>query len=249
MNSSAGRAEAGALRRPDRAVAPAPLLTDDRVPYLARLAEKAAAALLAAGVELRYPERTVLLTKGEPSTHVLLVRDGWLKVTDESADGHEALLALRGPGDVVGESAALDGTTRSATVVTLEPVAAVVIASERFRDFLDRHPAAERSLMAVVTDRMRAGDRKRLELAACDVRQRLARLLLELAEHHGERVAEGVRVRVPLTQQELAGAVGASRESVARLLGELRERDAVITRRQELVVTRPEVLRRIGGPA
>ncbi|MFI9261621.1 Crp/Fnr family transcriptional regulator [Streptomyces sioyaensis] len=226
-----------------------PLLTDDHVPYLARLSEADRVALTTAGTELRYPARTVVLTKGEPSSHVLLVREGWLKVTDDSRNGYESLLALRGPGDVIGESAALHGTPRSASVTTLEPVKAVVIAADRFTAFLDARPEAARRLMAVLTDRMRAGDRKRLELAACSVRERLARLLLELAENHGERVPEGVRIRVPLTQQEIAGAVGSSRESVTRLLRNLRERGCVTTHRQALVVVRPEVLRRMGGSA
>ncbi|MEV8016909.1 Crp/Fnr family transcriptional regulator [Streptomyces sp. NPDC086554] len=225
------------------------MLPDDRVPFLARLPEATSAALTAAGVELAYPSRAMVLRKGEPSSHVLLIREGWLKVTDDSPTGHEAMLALRGPGDVIGESAALHGTSRSAYVTALEPVKAVVIAADRFTAFLDEHPVAARQLMAVITDRMRAGDRKRLELAVCSVKERLARLLLELAEHHGKRVPEGVLIHVPLTQQELAGAVGSSRESVTRLLRELRERGCVTTRRQALVVLRPEILRRIGGSA
>ncbi|MCB5911599.1 Crp/Fnr family transcriptional regulator [Streptomyces pinistramenti] len=226
-----------------------PVLVEDRVPYLARLAEGSRKALLATGVELRYPSRAVVLREGEPSSHVLLVLDGWLKVTADSHNGHEALLALRGPGDIVGESAALHGSSRSASVTALEPVKAMVVAAERFTVFLDEHPVAARRLMAVITDRMRAGDRKRLELAACGVKERLARLLLELAEWHGEWVPEGILVRVPLSQQELAGSVGSSREAVARLLRELRERGVVTTRRRSLIVVRPEVLRRISGSA
>ncbi|GHE11822.1 Crp/Fnr family transcriptional regulator [Streptomyces alanosinicus] len=247
MESAAGSAKPGALRA--SAEAAVSLLTDDRVPYLARLPEAASVALISAGTELRYPARTALLMKGEPSSHVLLVLEGWVKVTDGSPGGHEALLALRGPGDVIGESAALEDTSRSASVTTLEPVRAVVISADRFKAYLDAHPTAARQLMAVVTDRMRAADRKRLELAACGVKERLARLLLELAQHHGEAVPEGVLVRVPLTQQELAGAVGSSRESVTRLLRELRERGYVTTHRQSLVVVKPEMLRRIGGSA
>ncbi|MER5494001.1 Crp/Fnr family transcriptional regulator [Streptomyces sp. NPDC002490] len=246
MASSADKARRAA---PSTSTQPVPVLTDDRVPYLARLPDEAAAALVEAGPALRYPARTVVLMKGEPSSHVLLILEGWLKVTDDSPDGHEALLALRGPGDVIGESAALEGTSRSASVTALEPVRAVVVPADRFTAFLDRYPVAARQLMAVVTDRMRAADRKRLELAASGVKERLARLLLELAQYHGEPVEEGVLVRVPLTQQELAGAVGSSRESVTRLLRELRERGCISTRRQSLVVIRPEVLRRIGGSA
>ncbi|MFD4755984.1 Crp/Fnr family transcriptional regulator [Streptomyces sp. NPDC058426] len=222
---------------------------DAQVPYLARLPEDAAGALSKAGAEVTYRARSVLLHKGEPSSHVLLVLAGWLKITDGGPGGHEALLALRGPGDIIGESAALDGSSRAASVTALETVRAVVITAERFSAFLDAHPAASRQLLAVITDRMRAADRKRLEFGAWGVRERLARLLLELAQYHGEHVARGVRIRVPLTQQELAGAVGSSRESVTRLLGELREKGYIATGRQSIVVVRPERLRRICGSA
>ncbi|MFE6721226.1 Crp/Fnr family transcriptional regulator [Streptomyces albidoflavus] len=226
-----------------------PVLAPEHVPYLARLSDADRAALVSAGPELRYPARTAVLTKGEPTSHVLVIRDGWLKVTDDSNTGYESLLALRGPGDVIGESAALHGASRSASVMTLKPVTAVVVPARDFNAFLDARPGAARLLMSVLADRVRAGDHKRLELSACSVKERLARLLLELAEHHGEPVPSGVRIRVPLTQQELAGAVGSSRESVTRLLRELRERGCVATQRHGVVVTRPEVLRRIGGSA
>src|SRR4051794_17374000 len=89
---------------------------DDRVPFLARLESEARSALLSLGHELSYAPRTVRLHQSEPSSHVLIVTHGWTKVTAAAANGYEALLALRGPGDIVGESAALTGRPRSATV-------------------------------------------------------------------------------------------------------------------------------------
>jgi hypothetical protein len=73
---------------------------DDRVPFLARLEKEDRAALLAAGRPLRYRERAVIMHQDEPSTHVLLLLHGWTKVTAIAANGYEALLALRGPGDL-----------------------------------------------------------------------------------------------------------------------------------------------------
>jgi CRP-like cAMP-binding protein len=224
---------------------PQPLRLDDRVPYLLRLDEKSREAALALGTELTYPLKSVVMRQGEPSTHVLLVREGWLKVTANSRNGHEALLALRGPGDIVGESAALDGTTRTVTVTTLEPVLARHVPSDEFSRFLDNRPSAMRQLLALTTDRMRSSDRMRLEHAASTVRQRLARLLLELADVHGHRTDDGLLIRVPLTQQELAGSVGCTREAVTRLLKDFRAEGLVLTRGRQYVVVRPDVLRRI----
>ncbi|MEU9715156.1 Crp/Fnr family transcriptional regulator [Streptomyces sp. NPDC047976] len=218
---------------------------DDRVPFLARLEDEDGAALRALGRELTFATRAHLIHQNEPAAHVLLILHGWTKVTTSASNGKEALLALRGPGDIVGESAALTGRARSATVTALEPVRAVAVASERFRDFLARVPSAAFELLALTADRARAGDRRRLEFASLSVRERLAVLLQDLAHTHGRRTGEGIEITVPLSKQEIGGAIGASREMVQRELKHLRDRGVVITGRRTTVIARPGVLRRI----
>jgi CRP-like cAMP-binding protein len=222
---------------------------DDRVPFLARLEREDRSALLALGRTLDFTPRMALLRQHEPSSHVLFLVDGWTKVTASAANGYEALLALRGPGDVVGESASLTGRPRSATVTALEPVRAVAVEHERFKNFLNQSPAVSFALLGLASDRTRAADRRRLEFASMSVRERFAVLLLDLARTHGRRTAEGVELSVPLSKQELAGSVGASREMVQRLLRELRDKEAVVTGRRTLLIRRPDVLRRIAATA
>ncbi|MGW4319462.1 Crp/Fnr family transcriptional regulator [Streptomyces sp. e14] len=220
---------------------------DDGVPFLARLEQPDRAALLALGRELSYAPRVVLIHQSEPSSHVLFIVAGWTKVTAAAASGYEALLALRGPGDIVGESAALTGRPRSATVTALERVRTVAVQREHFTEFLARSPAVSFALLGLASDRTRAADRRRLQFASMTVKERFATLLLDLARIHGRRTAQGVELSVPLSKQELAGSVGASREAVQRLLKELRERDVVVTGRRALVILRPDVLRRIAA--
>ncbi|MEV0368552.1 Crp/Fnr family transcriptional regulator [Streptomyces sp. NPDC050636] len=219
---------------------------DDGVPFLARLEKDDRAVLLALGRPLDYGPRCLLLRQDEPSSHVLLVLSGWTKVTTLAANGYEALLALRGPGDIIGESAALRGRPRSATVTTLGPVQAVAVEQDRFTSHLTESPHVMLRLTELISDRMRSSDQRRLEFAALGVRERLAILLLDLARTHGERITEGVRLTAGLSQSELAGSVGSSRERVARLLTELRRRGIVDTSRRGLVIISPEQLRRIG---
>lgn len=76
---------------------------------------------------MKYGPRSVLVHQDEPSTHVVIILAGWTKVTRSTANGYEALLALRGPGDVVGEGSAVSGRPRSATVTTLGKVEAVTL--------------------------------------------------------------------------------------------------------------------------
>lgn len=220
---------------------------DDRVPFLARLEIPDRAALLALGGELRFATRQTLLHEQEPSAHILLLLTGWTKVTASAPSGYEALLALRGPGDIVGESAALTGRARSAHVSALEEVRAIAVERDTFTRFLHASPQVAMALLSLVSDRSRAADRRRLEFASMTVRERFAALLLELARVHGHRTEHGIELRVPLSKQELAGSVGASREMVQRLLKELRDRGAVLTGRRTLTLRHPDVLRRIAG--
>lgn len=218
---------------------------EDEVPFLARLQQGDRDLLLGLGRRMSYSAREVLLREHEPSGHVLVILHGWTKVTTAAANGYEALLALRGPGDLVGEGAALSNRPRSATVSALGPLEAQLITEDAFHSLLDEHPRIARGLLALTTDRTRASDRRRLQFAALNVQERLASVLLELARGHGTRTQEGLHITPPLTQQELAGSIGASREAVARLLKGLRDRGVVHTGRRGLVVVQPEVLRRI----
>ncbi|GHJ34936.1 Crp/Fnr family transcriptional regulator [Streptomyces sp. TS71-3] len=223
---------------------------EDRIPFLLRLEPQDRKTLLALGRELTFAPRTVLLHQHEPSTHVLLIQSGWTKVITSAANGYEMLLALRGPGDILGESALLTGRSRSATVTALEEVRATAVDCERARNFIHRSPGVSFLLLGLISDRARAGDRRRLEFAAMSVRERFSALLLDLAHTHGRRTPRGIEFVIPLSKQELAGAVGASREMVQRLLKDLREKKAVETARRAMLITRPDVLRMIAkrGP-
>ncbi|MFD4755706.1 MULTISPECIES: Crp/Fnr family transcriptional regulator [unclassified Streptomyces] len=227
--------------------APGPAGLDDRVPFLARLEPREREELLALGSEMRFTARQALLREREPSSHVLILFTGWTKVTASAANGYEALLALRGPGDIVGESGAITGRSRAAHVTALEDVRAVALPQPAFVAMLRTSPAVSMALLALVSDRTRAADRRRLEFGSLPVRERLAALLLDLARVHGERTPEGIEIRVPLSKQELAGFVGASREMIQRLLRELRDREAVSTGRRSILLHRPDVLRQIAG--
>ncbi|MBL1067745.1 Crp/Fnr family transcriptional regulator [Streptomyces sp. 7-21] len=220
---------------------------DDRVPYLARLEDEERQALLARGRVVRYPAGTVVIRQSDPSSHVLLIQRGRVKVTAVSANGYVALLALRRPGDIVGESSALSGLPRSATVTALEACVCSALDRDGFLAYLQEYPSAHAKLSSLLVDRLRAGDRKTLELASLTVRERLAVLLLDLLRSHSRRTPQGMELTVALSKQELAGSVGASREAVTRLLGEMRRKGIVRTARRSVTVVRPDLLRRIAA--
>ena len=189
-----------------------------------------------------YGAGEALFRHGEPAGHVLLLVEGWVKITIVSSSGYEAILAIRGSGDVLGEVAVLDGRERSANVWTFGETKAVLLTADRFVAALHERPSIAVALIVHVADRLRRADNRRLEQAAHSATERLAAFLLRLAGQHGAPAPDGVEIAVQLSQQEMAGAIGASREAVARALRTLRDRGVVITRRRKLVVTSPATL-------
>lgn len=212
--------------------------------FLASLDDAGRAALAARGRHRRWPAGSSLFLEGDRSSTVVVVVSGRVKVFSITEQGEEVLLAVRGPGALLGELSAVDGSPRAATVAALEPVVALVVPGPDFEAFLSTHPGAAMALLRLVTSRLRDADRKRVEFGAFDIASRVAGRLVELADRFGEPAPDGVRIPVPLSQDELAGWVGASREAVAKALRVLRDRGLVTTGRRTMTVLDLDGLRR-----
>ncbi|MEO3797604.1 Crp/Fnr family transcriptional regulator [Nonomuraea sp. B10E15] len=209
--------------------------------FLSLLTDEEAAALRAAGRLRRWDRGTTVITEGDTSDWVLVLLEGRVKVSSHTSGGNEVVLAVRGPGGLIGEQSAIDGSPRSATVTTLEPVTGVVVRD--FVSFLESHGRVAVLLMKLVSERLRDSDRKRIEYGAFDTTGRVATRLLELAERYGEQTTTGVRVALPLSQDELAGWTGSSREAVSKALRTLRDRGLIETGRRRVVIHDVEGLR------
>jgi len=197
--------------------------------FLGGLPEPVRAKLLGIGTRCRYLPGEILMREGDRSNHVVLLRTGSVKVTACLDNGHEALLAIRVGGDIVGEMAAMDeGAPRSATVTACGEVAASIVRESDLRFFLESHPEASRALNRIVVQRLRWSNRRRVEFGGYSVKVRLARVLAELADSYGHPVPRGTVIGVNLTQPELAALTGSAEVTIHKALAELR-REGLIT--------------------
>jgi len=201
-------------------------------------------ALAALGRPKRYRRGAVLFNEGEEAAHVIVVRAGRVKVSSYTEDGKEIVLAVREPGELLGELSAIDGQTRSASATAMEPVEAIMVSTAEFRAFLEERPRVAFALLEMTSAKLRDADRKRIEFGAYDTTGRVARRLVEMAERFGETAGDGVRITLPLSQQELAGWTGASREAVSKSLHQLRARGFISTARRGITVLDLDRLRR-----
>jgi CRP/FNR family transcriptional regulator, cyclic AMP receptor protein len=184
-----------------------------------------------------------LMHIGQVPSEVLLLRSGWVKVSATTSAGRTVLLALRGPGDLVGELSALDEEPRSASIEAIEPVQALAMTHERFRALLRERPEASLTLMRELSARLRDADAKRIQMATYTTVGRVALCLLELCERFGEQQDGGIDIALPLSQEELASWAGASLESVGRALQQMRGLGWIETRRRAIRILNPDALR------
>jgi CRP-like cAMP-binding protein len=204
-----------------------PLLSDDERTVLAGL-----------GRTNVYPPGAVMFVEGDPSTHVFVLVDGWVKIVGVTSDGHELTLALRGRGDTVGEVAGETTGYRSATVQAVGTVRALIVPYERFSSFLDSHDGADRAYRRMVTRRWNDAESMLRARSVTSGAQRLAGLLLELADSE-------LQMAMTLTQEELASLTGASRATVTRALSNWRRRGIIRTGQRDITITDPGALRKI----
>src|SRR6188474_2749126 len=137
-------------------------------------------ALRSRGRIRSYSRGSVLFHESQASDHIAILVSGPVKVTVCDDHGRQSLLAIRGPGELIGELGAMDGRPRSGTVTALGPVEALVVPASVFRTIIATDPRAKAVLMDVISSRLRDSDQKRAEFGTRDAGARVAARLVEL---------------------------------------------------------------------
>ncbi len=213
--------------------------------FLEALTPEEAADLRASGRERRYEQGVALFHEGDDAGSVMVLLAGRVKLTVPNSSGREVIVAVRGQGDLLGELAALVDAPRSATVATIEPVDALIVSGSAFATFLDRNPRVGLVILRLVAERLLYADVQQAQFATHDVVGRVAHRLVELTDRFGVETEDGFVLDVPLSQEELAGWTGASREAVNKALQVLRSLHMIETGRRRFTVLDAEGLRRL----
>lgn len=202
-----------------------------------------AEAIRRQGRPVSFGAQQVLFVEGDLPERVFILESGWVILSAAGDDSKEIVLGLAGPGDILGEVSIFDEGGRSATALALSPVTAMVAPIATLRAAAD-DIALAREMIGVLIARLRNADRQRTEFATVPTQGRVARRLLELSDRFGEQVDEGVRIGLPLSQEQLANWCGASRESTVKALASLRALRIISTSRRSMVVIDPDGLQR-----
>lgn len=183
---------------------------------------------LAAGTRRRrYARGEAIFREGDPAMGVYVIEEGRVKVVLSAPGGEERILALLGPGEVLGELEMLDGRVRCTDVVACEDSVLVFLGREAFVEFLLQHSEAALRLARLLSRRLRSAYLQVHDSTFYDVRGRLAQALLQLGAEQGERKDDGTVLCPRLSQSELAHLIGATRESVNKWLRWFEHRELI----------------------
>jgi CRP/FNR family transcriptional regulator, cyclic AMP receptor protein len=174
-----------------------------------------------------FPRGQVIFHQGDPGDTIHIVETGRVKVSVIGENGEQALLNIFGAGQCFGELSLIDGQARSATIETLERTTTVVLQRSDFLSLLRARPEAMEQVLLLVTSKLRQITDELSDLAFLSLEARIAKRLLDLAETQGQTTGDVQRVELPVTQEELAAMVGATRPSVSRALGQMEDRGLI----------------------
>ena len=189
---------------------------------LGQLAERDLAAIARQSPVSCLPRGHTLFRGGAEGHSVVLVLEGYVKLSIEAGDRREVLLEIAGPGTIFGEIAVLNGVPRQADAKTLTPCRVMAINGGLFRRSIAAAPEAMFAAMRLLSERLSRGTERGIDAVALPARLRVAKALLQLVDLHSVQSGHSGQIGFRLSQSELGAMVGLIRESINKHLKPLK---------------------------
>jgi len=192
------------------------------IPLFRDMPEKDLADIAGLLIDRKFPRDAVIYEDGSMGDYMYIISEGQVKITKMSEDGREKILEILGPGNFHGEMALLDRAPRSASAKTITPCVLLALSRADFLGLLKQNHEVTLELIRVLARRLRETDEQIKGLLFERVEGRTRRLLARLAKEpvpgREDRIATS-----PITHQQLADLVGTSRETITRVVKELKD--------------------------
>ena len=198
------------------------------VPLFSDLSDTSLKVITGKMVARSYDKEKMILIEESAGETFFLISKGTVKITRMSDDGREVILAILGEGDFFGEMALLDGEGRSANVIALEDAEVLTLQRSDFLDILERFPKIAIHLLKELTARIRYSDQQIESLSLSGAEQRIALVLIRLAEEMGQIKEGTVTIEHIPYQQDIANMAGTSRETVSRVYKMLEDKNHIV---------------------
>ena len=210
-------------RSPTPGVVPEPLWYIKKSNLFNVVSETEMKKLAETGRMLEVRKGEEIYAEGDPGKTVYLVKQGSVKIVSYTAEGKEITLAYLGEMELFGETALVDAAPREQHAIAAEECCLLVFDVPYIESLMERQPALALSITKFVGMRLRKIQMRLQHLMFRTPRQRLAMLLLELADDFGVKSEDGkaIEIKLRITHQEIASLIGVTRESVTYAMGEL----------------------------
>jgi len=183
-----------------------------------------------------YAPGDVLFVEGDDSHSVYVCLEGRVRIFLTTRSGRELLVGIKSPGDDFGELSALDGRPRSASAAAIDRTVVAVLPAALYMELLLRAPHLSVSVCRSLSAELRRSNDRLVTRNSNSATVRTGRMLVELTSMMMRHGGESETYELPLTQSDLAGWIGATRESTARALARFRRAGLVRTGRGQIVV-------------
>ncbi|TLS50809.1 Crp/Fnr family transcriptional regulator [Paenibacillus antri] len=195
-------------------------------------------------IERKYEKKQIIFHEGGEKEAVFFIQEGLVKTFKTDENGHEQIMSFLKSGDMFPHTGLFDAEPYPATAEAIVETVLLAIPVKSFEQQLLRTPAIAMKIMRVMSEKIRELQGKLQELTGHDVQDRGQSFLLKLAEHYGTMKGGEVHIAIPMTHQDVANVIGTTRETVNRLLNQLRKEGILDTDRQGFVIHDLEGLRR-----
>jgi CRP/FNR family transcriptional regulator len=214
-----------------------------KVPIFLNISHKDLANIAKDIIERKYPKGSYLFFENEEGNTLYIVVSGLVKIYRSDTSGRIKTLAYLKEGDFFGEMAMLDEEKRSASAYVLEDSFVLVLNRSDFQRELLNNPIIALKLMKTLSARLRGADKQIEDLTFRNLPGRVASTILDLGSRHGVKTADGIKVNLKLTHQELAEMIGTAREVVTSILSDFKHAKCVELREKYIYITDEHELR------
>ncbi len=186
--------------------------------------------------ERQYQKDDYIFLEGEAPEALYIVKTGKVKIVRHSTDGKDVVLRVCGPGQMMGTVATFDGGGYPGTAQVIEDCGVLVISRNDCLTLVNRYPVFALAVISDLGARLRSSAEQIRSLAVERVEQRIARILIKLADSAGTDTPEGRVIEMPLTRQDVADMTGTTVETAIRVMSKFRRAGLIRTRRGKVVI-------------
>ena len=209
----------------------------NEIPLLKILSAQDRQQVLGEMTETRYEKGQYIFRQGDPTEYFHIVKEGSVKCVKSSLDGKECTLKVLMPGDLFCcDASAFDGASHPGTAQPMGDVSVLRMKKEAYFKMLRANPDAAMEVIRYLGNRLNEAQEKAKVLALDSADQRLASLLVGLAERSGVQDSNGIRLSVRLTRQDMANMVGVTTETAIRIMARFKKDGLVSGTAARLVV-------------